>query len=102
MGTTNFDRIEAKEVVADSIEATAPLPLSQLGLFISDETTATGSAQNIAHGLGVVPSKVVVTVTEHPGTPDTGAFDVAEGSHTSTNVVLTVTSGVKFKVLAFV
>lgn len=69
-------------------------------IFVSAETTATGSAQNVAHGLGVVPRYILVTPTEHPGTPDTGAFDVAEGTHTSTNVVLTVTINVKFKVLA--
>ena len=70
-------------------------------MFVSAETTATGSAQNVAHGLGVVPTHVMVALTEHPGTPDTGAFDVAEGTHTTTNIVLTVTADVKFKVLAF-
>lgn len=69
--------------------------------FVSAETTATGSAQNVAHGLGVAPDGVLVAMTEHPGTPDTGAFDVAEGTHTSTNVVLTVTANTKFKVLAY-
>lgn len=70
-------------------------------MSVSAETTATGSEQNVAHGLGVTPTLVLVVPTEHPGTPDTGAFDIAEGTHTSTNVVLTVTANVKFKVLAF-
>jgi len=70
-------------------------------MSISAEETGTGSPQNVAHGLGVVPALVLVVPTEHPGTPDTGAFDIAEGTHTSTNVVLTVTANVKFKVLAF-
>jgi hypothetical protein len=78
-----------------------PVRVSPQGTFVSAETTATGSAQNVAHGLGVTPTAVVVVPTEHPGTPDTGAFDVAEGTHTSTNVVLTVTANVKFKVVAF-
>jgi hypothetical protein len=75
---------------------------AKINAFISTEVTATGSAQNVAHGLGVAPTHVLVIPTEHPGTPDTGAFDVAEGTHTTTNVVLTVTENVKFKVLAIV
>lgn len=79
----------------------AIVPAQPIGtVFVSAETTGTGSAQNVAHGLGVVPRYILVSPTEHPGTPDTGAFDVAEGTHTSTNVVLTVTANVKFKVLA--
>lgn len=68
-------------------------------LFLSAEVTGTGSAQNVAHGLGVVPSKVLVSFTELAAGLAAGA-DVAEGTHTTTNVVLTVTSGLKFKVLA--
>ena len=67
-------------------------------IFKSTEQTGTGSAQNVAHGLGTTPSLVWVTVTEDPG--GTG-FDVTEGSHGSTNCVVTVTTGVKYKVLAF-
>lgn len=70
------------------------------GIFVSAETTGTGSAQNVAHGLGVIPNKVLVAPTELAADLTAG-YDVAEGSHTSTNVVLTVTSGAKFKVLAF-
>jgi hypothetical protein len=68
-------------------------------LFISAEQTGTGSSQNIAHGLGVTPWKVFVAPTDL--TPATvGSYSVVEGSHDSTNVVVTVTSGKKFKVLA--
>ncbi len=70
-------------------------------VFASTEQTGTGSSQNVAHGLGAVPQIVLVVPTEHPGTPDTGAFDIAEGAHDSTNVVVTVTANVKFKVLAW-
>lgn len=73
--------------------------LAAAGRFCSTEQTGTGSAQNVAHGLGVVPSAVLVAPTEYSGT---GAFDIAEGTHTTTNVVVTVTSGLKFKVLALV
>lgn len=71
-------------------------------VFQSTETTATGSSQNVAHGLGVVPAVVFITITESPGDLVTGgAFDIAEGSHSSTNVVVTITTGLKFKVLAW-
>lgn len=69
------------------------------GYFMSAEQTGTGAAQDVAHGLAVAPTKVLVAVTEDPA----GAgFDVAEGAHDATNVKVTVTTGVKFKVLAFV
>lgn len=67
--------------------------------FISSEQTGTGSSQNVAHGLGVVPTRVLVTYTDL--TPATaGSVNVTYGSHTSTNVVVTVTSGKKFLVFA--
>lgn len=81
--------------------AAASVTYAAAKVSISAETTATGSAQNVAHGLGTTPTGVLVVPTEHPGTPDTGAFDIAEGTHTSTNVVLTVTANVKFKVFAW-
>jgi hypothetical protein len=72
---------------------------SGLRLFISTEQTGTGSAQNIAHGLGIVPTKVFVAPTDlSPAT--VGQYTVAEGAHDGTNVVVTVTTGKKYKVLA--
>lgn len=82
--------------IADDAVTAAKAPV-----FVSTEQTGTGSSQNVAHGLAVTPTLVMIAVTEHPGTPDTGAFDVEEGTHTSTNVVVTVTANVKFKVLAW-
>ncbi|MBS7623882.1 hypothetical protein KEJ39_09485 [Candidatus Bathyarchaeota archaeon] len=67
-------------------------------IFVSAEQTGTGSAQNIAHGLGVVPRLVFVSITESPETY--AALDVAEGTRTNTNVVVTVASGWKYKVIA--
>lgn len=68
------------------------------GIFVSAETTGTGAAQNVAHGLGTAPSAVLVAPTEFASNL---AVDILEGTHTTTNVVLTVTSGAKFKVIAF-
>jgi hypothetical protein len=81
--------------------AAGAVTIAKAKVFFSAETTGTGSSQNVAHGLGATPTGVLVVPTEHPGTPDTGAFDIAEGTHTSTNVVVTVTLNVKFKVFAW-
>lgn len=70
------------------------------GKFQSTELTGTGSAQNVAHGLGVVPSMVLVSIQDTNGVALPHA--VVEGVHTITNLVLTVTNNVKFKVIAFV
>lgn len=68
-------------------------------IFVSTEQTGNGSAQNVAHGLGVVPRYVLIVPTDTaPAT--TGAYTLTEGTHTSTNVVATVTNGKKYKVLA--
>lgn len=80
--------------------APVPMPVSPTVWNITAEQTGTGSPQNIPHYLGIVPYKVLCIATEHPGTPDTGAFDVAQGSHDATNVVVTVTANVKFQVFA--
>lgn len=79
--------------IADDAVTAAKAPV-----FVSTEQTGTGAGQNVAHGLGAVPALVLIAVTEDPA--GTG-FDVAEGAHDSTNVVVTVTSGVKFKALAW-
>lgn len=70
---------------------------SDLDFFRSTEQTGTGSSQNVAHGLGHTPTLVLVSVSEDAS--GTG-FDVAEGTHDATNAVVTVTSGIKFFVLA--
>jgi hypothetical protein len=67
-------------------------------VFASAEQTGTGGAQNIAHGLGVIPSAVLISVTDDNGGV---GFTVVEGAHDATNVVVTVTASAKYKVLAF-
>jgi predicted RecA/RadA family phage recombinase len=68
--------------------------------FKSTEATGTGSAQNIAHGLGVAPSLVIIFPSD-ASVATAGVYVVTEGSHTSTNVVVTVTSGKKFFAVAY-
>lgn len=70
--------------------------------FVSTEQTGTGSSQNVAHGLTGTPSAVLITVTELPDAAAETGFDVAEGAHDGTNVVVTITNTVKFKVLAWI
>lgn len=65
--------------------------------FKSTEQTGNGSSQNVAHGLGVVPSLVLIIPSNLTG----GAYVVVEGTHTSTNVLVTVTNGEKYLVVAY-
>jgi hypothetical protein len=80
--------------------ATGAVTVTKMKTFKSSEQTGSGSAQNIAHGLAVTPSLVIVYPTD-TNVSTTGDYVVTEGTHTSTNVVVTVTSGKKYKVVAF-
>ena len=62
---------------------------------------ATGAAQDVAHGLGVAPAGVHPSMTEHPGTPDTGAVDYAPGTHDATNIKFTATINTKWRFFAW-
>lgn len=78
---------------------TNPYPNRQEGIFVSTEQTGTGGAQNIAHGLGVVPTCVLVAPTDL-NVATIGQYTVTEGAHDATNVVVTVTLNKKYKVMA--
>lgn len=90
--------VSATDIV---VIAASPNRLGTLrGVFVSAEQTGTGAAQNIAHGLGVVPNKVVIVPTDTaPAT--TGAYTATQGAHDATNVIVTVTSGKKYVVMAW-
>ncbi len=66
--------------------------------FVSTEQTGTASQQTIAHGLSGTPTGVLVSVTDDNSG---GGFVITEGTHDSTNVYVTCTTDVKYKVLAF-
>lgn len=70
------------------------------GKFQSSVQTGSGAAQNIAHGLGVVPTLVLVSIYNTNGVA--APYAISEGTHTATNVVVTVTNNVQYKVIAFV
>lgn len=69
---------------------------SDLDFFKSSEQTGDGGAQSVAHGLSRTPTLVMILPTESDGS----GFDVDEGAHTSTNVIVTIDSGVKYIVFA--
>ena len=56
----------------------ATIEAVDLAIFVSDIQTGTGSAQAVAHGLGVAPTKIIVSVyaDANESTPTT----VTEGS----------------------
>lgn len=78
----------------------AGAPVKAGAKFQSTVQTGTGASQNVAHGLGVAPSMVLLSIYDTNGVALPHAM--AEGAHDATNVKATVTSGVKFKVIAFV
>lgn len=67
-------------------------------IFVSAEQTGNGSSQSIAHGLGVIPTQIFIALTGGPAgyTQPT----ITEGTHTTTNVVVTVTNTWKYRVIA--
>lgn len=81
---------------------TALVAASVSGKFQSAVRVATGSSESIAHGLGVAPSLVLVSIYDdtNAGVLASG-FVIVEGTHTTTNVLVTVTANAKYKVIAF-
>lgn len=77
--------------------AKLPFP-APLAAFQSTVRTATGALETFAHGLGKVPSIVHVSIYDNTGV---ATVVVTEGVHTLTNLLITVTAGAKYKVVAF-
>jgi len=69
-------------------------------VFVSAEQTGNGSAQNVAHGLGVTPTAVVAIPTDLTAST-VGQYAAVAGTHDATNCVWTVTNGKKYVVIAF-
>jgi len=79
------------------VRKTGNLRGCQMDMFESSEQTGTGSSQNVAHSLGFTPTKVWASLTGFTAV----TVDIAYGTHTGTNVVLTVTCAVTFIVHAY-
>lgn len=65
--------------------------------FSSTEQTATGSPQNIAHGLGRTPTVVWAYVTDSGAT---GIYTLVPATHDGTNIVFNGTAGIKYRAFA--
>lgn len=100
-GTANFNGNQINDV-ADPTNAQDVATKNYVdgltGIFSSTVITGTGSQQSIAHGLGVVPRAVLVSVYNNTSGSQ---FSVVEGSHDATNLYITVTNNDTYKVLAF-
>lgn len=104
--TTNAVRAGRVTAMSDAnltkvlyVDAQWQAQAQQQRIFVSTVQTGTGSAQNVAHGLGVIPTSVFIAPVDlSPAT--TGLITVVEGTHTITNVVVTVTTSKTFKVIA--
>lgn len=73
-------------------------------MFLSTVQTGTGSAQNVAHGLGATPTiAFAVIVGGHNGIGGAGnqCPTVTSGTHDATNAVFTTEAGATFRVVAF-
>ena len=92
---------KAKLVALFGVNATtgALAPFTPAAKFQSGVRTATGSSENIAHGLGVTPSLVLISIYDTNGV--SLPIAAAEGAHDATNLKVTVTASVKYKVIAF-
>lgn len=68
----------------------------KINFFASTEQTGNGSEQSIAHGLGTAPGVVMVIPS---GLADS-ANTFVQGTHTTTNVLVTATNTAKYYVIA--
>ena len=70
---------------------------------ILDEVVGTGVEQEVAHGLSGIPAQVAVAVSHVPaldyGGESAKPFTITFGEHTATHVLVTATSGVRFKLI---
>ncbi len=68
---------------------------AKMDMFVSPVIIGTGAAQNTAHGLGVVPSTVMVIPVQ-----SAGGVTLTQGTHTTTNIVVTCTNADKYMIVA--
>lgn len=71
--------------------------LATASFFMSEPVTGNGAAQNTAHGFGTIPTLTYAVPVDLTG----GVYAVIHGTHTTTNCVFTVTTGEKYRVVAF-
>ena len=98
---------EATAKIEQILDSRVKIEGKALEMFVSSEITANGSAQSTAHGLkdadgnGRVPTLVWVVPTSIP-TAAAGPITLVQGTHTTTNCVVTGTNDAnnKYKIYA--
>ena len=95
-----FARLVAKAIddgVAAAVQNIVVDSAQAAKFFISTAQTGDATEQSIAHGMGLVPTKVFVSIMD-----DASAVNVVfvEGTHDATNIKITAPLGVVYKVLA--
>lgn len=91
-----FDTTDSGEKIVAQKPIALSGGVSTTGFFMSSEQTGTGAALNIAHGLGRTPNRVWWSTSASPN----ASWTVVQGTHDSTNVVLTFPNTVKLFVYA--
>lgn len=99
-GDVRLNAIGATPLITTAELADGSVTLAKTAQFVSAEQTGTGAPQNIPHGLGAVPAAVFISPTDLAPAV-IGDYTVVEGAHDATNVILTVTTSKKFKVIAW-
>lgn len=79
--------------------ATTASAIAAASVYQSAEQTGTGSEQIFAHGLVTTPGVIWATLTELPVALGAGA-DIAYGAPSTTELRITVTSGIKYRLYA--
>jgi|APSaa5957512493_1039668.scaffolds.fasta_scaffold144023_1 hypothetical protein len=91
--------IDSAEIVTGAVDnahlANSTIEAGKIDFFKSGTLTGTGTAQSTAHSLGRTPTLVLVLMQEGGVT---GA--VTEGVHDGTNCIVTVASGMDYKIVA--
>jgi len=92
-------KVEKTPVNAPEFQSAGPQPNFK-GIYPSKQKQFLSAVQTgNAHGLGAVPAGVLISCADNSGSSN--VFTVAEGTHDATNVKVTVTTGAKYKVLAW-
>lgn len=96
---------ETTSKIEQILESRVKIEGKALDFFESAEITGDGTAQSTAHGLldadfaARVPTLVWTEVTEI-GTALAGPLTIVKGTHTATNIIVTATTGIKYRVFA--
>jgi hypothetical protein len=94
----NITDLRSRQPIDGSKILNTSIPATALKVFNSTTQTGTGANQNIAHGMGVAPQYVTWSIVDTNGVNLPYVF--TEGAHTNTNIIMNVTSSVKYKVVA--